>query len=112
MDAVMDSFFGHNAAPVQLSFLPKPVYINDDGSLNLAVVRKQLFRMDQEEFADLLGIPHGTYRSWEYKHRNPSGPSLSLLRIAVSRPDVVKEILGDFVQRTQKGSAVEEERVS
>lgn len=90
MGAVTENFVD----PEQMSFLPLPSYTREDGTLDLAVIRKQLFRLEQEEFADLLCISPATYRAWEYEHRNPSGPSLSLLRIAMKRPDVVREVLG------------------
>lgn len=66
----------------------------DDGSMNLSVIRKHLFRMTQQEFAEMLDVALVTYKSWEERKRSPSGAAKSLLRIAVTRPDVLQDVLG------------------
>ncbi len=85
---------------IQLSFLPAANDLRgEDGSLNLKRIRKVVFNnMTAEDFAHLLGVPAATYRSWEYKQREPSGAALSLLKIAVAAPKLVQEVLGNEVE--------------
>ena len=81
-------------APMQLTFLPmNGLPMNDLGRIDLKAIRKS-FKLEQEEFALLLGVSASTYRSWEYEQRQPSDAALSLLKIAAARPDVVKQVLG------------------
>jgi transcriptional regulator with XRE-family HTH domain len=85
---------------IQLSFLPAASDLRDaDGSLNLKRIRKVVFNnMTAEDFAHLLGISAATYRSWEYKQREPSGAALSLLKLAAAAPELVQEVLGNEVE--------------
>lgn len=48
--------------------------------------------MSQEKFAALLGISPRTLRDWEQGRRSPSGAARTLLRIAASHPEVLKEV--------------------
>lgn len=67
--------------------------VTDTGQPDLRRVRDSL-GMEQEEISDFLGVGVGTYRSWEGHHRTPSAAALSLLKILVARPDVVRDVLG------------------
>lgn len=89
------NFASTAAVQFQLPLVPSLSLFNDDGKMNLRAIRKQVFGMTQEEFSEMLAVAKDTYKSWEKNHRMPSGPSLSLLRIAVARPDVVKAVLGN-----------------
>lgn len=46
----------------------------------------------QRQFAELLGVSTRTLQEWEQGRRNPSGAASSLLRIAIERPDVLKDV--------------------
>ncbi len=79
----------------QLPLMASPSLFNDDGTINLRAIRKQIFHMTQGEMSEMLSVARDTYKSWEKNHRSPSGAALSLLRIAVARPDVVRAVLGN-----------------
>lgn len=93
--------------PMQLTFLPmNGLPINDLGKIDLKAIRKN-FKLEQEEFALLLGVSPSTYRSWEYGQRRPSDGALSLLKIAAARPDVVKLVLGTNVDAFMETEAMD-----
>lgn len=81
----------------QLSLLP------DSDSLEVRAaeeLRKEL-KLNQEEFADALGLPAATYRSMVYRKGSAvSKPALALLRIVVSYPNVMR----DLVAQRQAGA--------
>mgnify|MGYP006166733285 CR=1 FL=1 len=69
----------------------------------LKQTRKIVYRMTQEEFAELLGVLYETYRSWEQGRYKPSSPAQALLHIATHHKDLFlqnrKEVLvkiGEF----------------
>lgn len=89
------------AMPMQyaLPLGPEFTLFNEDGSINQEILknlRRKVLRMTREEFAESMGVPLSTYKSWESKKqaRKPSAASKSLLRIAVARPDVIREVFG------------------
>lgn len=49
-------------------------------------VRKNL-ELSQSAFAALMGVSVRTLQEWEQGRRQPSGPALSLLRIAQKHPE-------------------------
>ncbi|MFN8441365.1 MAG: helix-turn-helix domain-containing protein [Caldilineaceae bacterium] len=49
--------------------------------------------LSQMEFAKLLGVSKRTLQEWEQGRREPSGAAKSLLKIALARPDVLREVL-------------------
>lgn len=49
--------------------------------------------LSQSEFAKLLGVSKRTLQEWEQGRREPTGAAKSLLKIAVKRPDVLREVL-------------------
>lgn len=49
--------------------------------------------LSQGEFAKLLGVSKRTLQEWEQGRRQPSGAAKSLLKIAIERPDVLREVL-------------------
>lgn len=49
--------------------------------------------LSQAEFAKLLGVSKRTLQEWEQGRRQPSGAAKSLLKIAVERPEVLREVL-------------------
>ena len=82
-------------AAVQTSLpLAFPLF-KEDGTSNLRTIRQQQFGLNMREFAEMLGVPFETYKGWEVKNRKPTGSAASLLRIALCRPDVLREVLGN-----------------
>ena len=49
--------------------------------------------LSQSEFAKLLGVSKRTLQEWEQGRRQPSGAAQTLLKIALRRPDVLREVL-------------------
>ena len=50
--------------------------------------------LSQQEFADLLGVSARTIQDWEQGRREPTGAAKTLLRVAVSHPEVLRELRG------------------
>jgi putative transcriptional regulator len=50
-------------------------------------------KMSQSAFAAMLGVSARTLQDWEQGRRKPSGPALSLLRVAAVRPDAIREAI-------------------
>jgi putative transcriptional regulator len=49
--------------------------------------------LSQSDFAKLLGVSTRTLQELEQGRRAPSGAAQSLLKIAIQRPDVLREVL-------------------
>jgi putative transcriptional regulator len=48
--------------------------------------------LSQQEFAQLLGVSARTLQDWEQGRREPTGAARTLLRVAVSHPEVLREL--------------------
>ena len=48
--------------------------------------------LSQQEFANLLGVSARTLQDWEQGRRKPTGAAKTLLRVAVSHPEVLREL--------------------
>jgi putative transcriptional regulator len=48
--------------------------------------------LSQTQFAKLLGVSKRTLEQWEQGRREPSGAAKTLIKIAESRPEILKEI--------------------
>ena len=48
--------------------------------------------LSQQAFADLLGVSARTLQEWEQGRRSPTGAAKTLLRVAVSHPEVLQEV--------------------
>ena len=48
--------------------------------------------LSQQEFANLLGVSARTVQDWEQGRREPTGAARTLLRVAVSHPEVLREL--------------------
>jgi putative transcriptional regulator len=59
---------------------------------DVSLIRQKL-KLNQDEFADLMGVSVKTLRNWEQHRREPQGPARSLLRIAERAPGVVLRVL-------------------
>ena len=54
----------------------------------LKQTRKGVYGMTQVEFANLIGVLHETYRTWESGRYTPSSPAQALLHIATHHKDI------------------------
>lgn len=50
--------------------------------------------LSQQAFARLLGVSARTLQDWEQGRREPTGAAKTLLRVAVSHPEVLRELQG------------------
>ena len=48
--------------------------------------------LSQQEFAILLGVSPRTLQDWEQGRREPTGAAKTLLRVAVTHPEVLREL--------------------
>ena len=48
--------------------------------------------LSQQQFAELLGVSARTLQDWEQGRREPTGAAKTLLRLAVSYPEVLREL--------------------
>ena len=48
--------------------------------------------LSQQDFAHLLGVSARTLQDWEQGRREPNGAAKTLLRVAVSHPEVLREL--------------------
>jgi len=57
-----------------------------------AAEARALVGLSQQEFAILLGVSARTLQDWEQGRREPTGAAKTLLRVAVSHPEVLREL--------------------
>jgi putative transcriptional regulator len=57
-----------------------------------AAEARALVGLSQQEFALLLGVSARTLQDWEQGRRAPTGAAKTLLRVAVSHPEVLREL--------------------
>ena len=50
--------------------------------------------LSQQDFAHLLGVSARTLQDWEQGRREPTGAAKTLLRVAVSHPEVLLDLHG------------------
>ena len=50
--------------------------------------------LSQRDFAHLLGVSARTLQDWEQGRREPTGAAKTLLRVAVSHPEVLLDLHG------------------
>jgi DNA-binding transcriptional regulator YiaG len=55
------------------------------------VALRKFVGLTQVQFARAMGISVHTLRNWEQGRRNPTGPAITLLRIAARHPRVIRE---------------------
>jgi putative transcriptional regulator len=48
--------------------------------------------LSQQAFAALLGVSARTLQDWEQGRRSPTGAAKTLLRVAVTHPEVLREL--------------------
>ena len=61
------------------------------GPLDVYPIRRRA-RCTQEQFADALGIPANTVRSWEQGRKKPSGAARTLLRLIEQKPELLEAL--------------------
>ena len=61
------------------------------GSLDVYAIRRRA-HFTQEQFADALGIPANTVRSWEQRRKRPSGAARTLLRLIEQKPELLEAL--------------------
>lgn len=54
---------------------------------------RRFVQLNQDKFAEALGISVHTLRKWEQDRRMPNGPGLALLRIAAHSPGIIRQNL-------------------
>ena len=54
---------------------------------------RESMELSQSAFAAMMGVNARTLQNWEQGRRKPSGPALSLLRVAAIRPDAIREAI-------------------
>jgi putative transcriptional regulator len=57
-----------------------------------AAEARALVGLPQQEFGLLLGVSARTLQDWEQGRREPTGAAKTLLRVAVSHPEVLREL--------------------
>ena len=57
-----------------------------------AAEARALVGLSQQEFAGLLGVSARTLQDWEQGRREPTGAAKTLLRVAVSHPEVLRDL--------------------
>ena len=50
--------------------------------------------LSQSDFAILLGVSARTLQDWEQGRREPTGAAKTLLRVAVSHPEILRSLQG------------------
>lgn len=65
---------------------------------NARAVREQL-GLSRSQFAALIGVSERTVEGWEQGRRQPSGPALTLLRVAARHPESVLDTMRDVPSR-------------
>ncbi len=55
-------------------------------------IRNQL-NLSREQFAALIGVSERTIEGWEQGRRSPTGPALTLLRVAARHPESVLDTM-------------------
>lgn len=63
-----------------------------------AVQARQAMNLTQNRFAELLGISIRTLQEWEQGRRRPNKSAQMLLKVAISHPEVVKEVTAELTE--------------
>lgn len=69
------------------------VVTRDGRVINSPVAKARVVsNLSQAQFAALMGVSVRTLQEWEQGRREPSGAAKTLLRVAQSHPDVLREL--------------------
>ncbi|MGZ5015489.1 MAG: helix-turn-helix domain-containing protein [Methylobacter sp.] len=58
-----------------------------------AIAARTASGLSQAQFAALLGVSVRTLQEWEQGRRKPTGAAQTLLRVAVSHPEMLRELV-------------------
>ena len=61
-------------------------------ALSEAAQARSFIGLSQTEFAKLLGVSPRTLQDWEQGRRKPTGAARTLLKVAVTHPEVFREL--------------------
>ena len=59
------------------------------------IAARQKSGLSQSQFAELMGVSLRTLQEWVQGRRNPSGAAKTLLRVAESHPEVLRELVAE-----------------
>lgn len=62
--------------------------------LSAAAEARAQVGLSQQDFANLLGVSARTLQDWEQGRREPNGAAKMLLRVAMTHPEVLRELHG------------------
>ena len=69
------------------------VVTRDGRVINSPVAKARVVsKLSQAQFAALMGVSVRTLQEWEQGRREPSGAAKTLLRVAQSHPDILREL--------------------
>jgi putative transcriptional regulator len=68
---------------------------------DVPLIRKKL-GYSQAALATLMGVSVATLRNWEQKRREPQGPARSLLMVAATHPEAVKDTMTKIAEAKTK----------
>lgn len=75
----------------------RAVHYDDAGNATLTAPNARAIRerlaLSRSQFAALLGVSERTVEGWEQGRRRPSGPALTLLRVAARHPESVLDTM-------------------
>lgn len=57
-----------------------------------AAEAREKMGLTQQAFASMLGVSPRTLQDWEQGRRSPTGAAKTLLRVAVTHPEVLREL--------------------
>lgn len=90
----LDAELREAAREMQSGKLGRVSVVSRDGRVVESPVAKARLtsRLSQSQFAELMGVSVRTLQEWEQGRRAPSGAAKTLLRVAQSHPDVLREL--------------------
>ncbi|MBA4315643.1 helix-turn-helix domain-containing protein [Limnobacter profundi] len=91
MDSEMKKFQDDLLKSVKQMRQGKAARINQV-ELSPAAEARAKMGLSQQAFASLLGVSVRTLQDWEQGRRSPTGAAKTLLKVAVSHPEVLREI--------------------
>lgn len=90
----LDAELREAAREMQAGKIGRVSVVSRDGRVVESPVAKARLtsRLSQSQFAELMGVSVRTLQEWEQGRRQPSGAAKTLLRVAQSHPDVLREL--------------------
>lgn len=69
--------------------------------INLKEFRKK-YDLTQEEFAEIIGVPRGTYTPWEIGRTMPTNTNMIKLEQAIRKIEVENNIINEYIDRLEQ----------